>query len=161
MSKKKSVSIHIGLNDKQRGVVINMLNRTLGDTVLLYVKTRNFHWNFEGPQFSELHQLFERQYEQLDESMDEIAERARALGGRAAGSMAEFLKLSRLKESQGTLSASDMLAELLADHESLIRQLRQDSTMAGENGDAGSEDFLIGLMQAHEKTAWMLRSYLR
>jgi starvation-inducible DNA-binding protein len=58
-----------------------MLNRTLGDTVLPYVKSRNFHWNVEGPQFSELHQLFERQYEQLDESMDEIAERAGALGG--------------------------------------------------------------------------------
>jgi len=161
MSKNKTLSIHIGLSDKQRSAVIEILNLTLADTVLLYLKTRNFHWNVEGPQFTQLHQLFEQQYEQLDEAMDEIAERARALQGRAAGSMAEFSRLARLKETKGQLSASAMLEELLADHESIIRQLRKDSSAAGECGDAGSEDFLVGLLQTHEKMAWMLRSHLR
>ncbi len=154
-------TIQIGLNDKQRSAVIDVLNRALADTVVLYFKTRNFHWHVQGPSFTELHQFFETQYEQLDESMDEIAERARALDGRAAASLAEYVKLTRLKENKTALSASDMLAELLADHESMIRQLRKDIEAVGDAGDAGTEDFLTGLMAGHEKMAWMLRAYLR
>jgi len=155
------MNVSIGLNDGQRQLVVDILNRLLADEVLLYIKTRNFHWNVVGPQFSELHKFFEGQYEEQDEIMDEVAERARALGGRAAGSMAEFLKQSRLKEASGSPEAKAMLAALLNDHETLIRALREDvATVGDKHGDAGTQDFLTGLMEQHEKMAWMLRSYL-
>jgi len=156
------MKIDIGLNDAQRKPVIDLLNRLLADEVTLYVKTRNFHWNVEGPDFGELHKFFEAQYEELDEIMDEVAERARALGGYAAGSLAEFTAAARLKEVKGgAVPAREMLAQLLADHQALIRTLRSDASQVGEqHGDAGTEDFLVGLMEQHEKMAWMLRSYL-
>jgi starvation-inducible DNA-binding protein len=153
--------MNIGLNDSQRKPVVDILNRLLADEVLLYLKTRNFHWNVVGPQFSELHKFFEAQYDELDEIMDAVAERARALGGRAAGSMGEFLKYARLRESTSNIDAKAMIAELLGDHETLIRALREDAAATGDrHGDAGTEDFLVGLMEQHEKMAWMLRAYL-
>lgn len=156
------MKIEIGLNDAQRKPVVDILNRLLADEVTLYVKTRNFHWNVEGAQFSELHKFFEGQYDALDEIMDEVAERARALGGYAAGSLGEFTGSTRLKEAKGGASpAQEMLGQLLADHQAIIRNLRAEAAQVGEkHGDAGTEDFLVGLMEQHEKMAWMLRSYL-
>lgn len=149
------------LSEEKRVQIVEILNHTLADVVLLYIKTRNFHWNVEAPNFYELHKLFESQYETLDENMDDIAERARALQGRAAGSLAEFLKIARLKESKGKPDARKMLAELLADHETLANQLRKDVDTVGNLGDVSTEDFLTGLIEGHEKMAWMLRSSLR
>lgn len=156
------MAINIGLKDAGRKATVDILNRLLADEVTLYVKTRNFHWNVEGSQFSELHKFFESQYDEIDEIMDEVAERARALGGYASGSLGEFVKNARLKEAKGgKRAASDMLAELLEDHEALVRSLREESETVGEkHGDAGTEDFLVGLMEQHEKMAWMLRAYL-
>jgi starvation-inducible DNA-binding protein len=126
------------------------------------VKTRNFHWNVEGSDFGALHKFFEEQYDALDEIMDEVAERARSLGGYAAGSLGEFVAAARLKETKGAaLAARDMLSQLLGDHESVIRTLRAEAEQVGEkHGDAGTEDFLVGLMEQHEKMAWMLRAHL-
>jgi starvation-inducible DNA-binding protein len=157
------MEINIGLKDSQRKPVIDILNALLGDEVVLYIKTRNYHWNVEGPDFSETHKFFEAQYEELDEIMDEVAERARALGGRAAGSLGEYLKLTRLTEDNGrTAGEKAMISDLLKDHEAIIRQLRADlESVSGKHGDMGTNDFLTGLMEQHEKMAWMLRSYLR
>jgi starvation-inducible DNA-binding protein len=114
-----------------------------------------------GPQFNDLHKFFEAQYEALDEVIDEVAERVRALGGRAVGTLAEFLKLARLKDPGPQLDARDMLRDLLVDHETLIRTLRQDlDVVMARHGDAGTSDFLTGLIERHEKMAWMLRSFL-
>ena len=111
------MEINIGLKDSQRQPVIDILNILLADEVLLYIKTRNYHWNVEGPDFSETHKFFEAQYEQLDEIMDDVAERARALGGRAAASMGEYLKLTRLTEDQGKIAGEKaMISDLLKDH---------------------------------------------
>jgi starvation-inducible DNA-binding protein len=156
------MKINIGLDESQRKPVIDILNRLLADEVLLYVKTRNYHWNVEGPDFSETHKFFEAQYEQLDEIMDDVAERARALGGRAAGAMGEFLKLTRLAEDKGTTTGEkNMITNLLNDHEIIIRAVREDlQAVADKHRDAGTNDFLTGVMEEHEKMAWMLRSYL-
>lgn len=163
LSKGEAMPVNIGLSDKQREAVVRILNTVLADEFVLYVKSRRFHWNVEGPDFSELHELFERQYEQLGEIVDQVAERARALDGIAAGSLEEYLKLTRIKEEPGrNPDARGMIAALLADHETLIRCLREDlETCSKEHGDEGTMDFLTGLMQAHEKSAWMLRAYLR
>ena len=155
--------INIGLNDKQRGGVITILNTLLGDEFVLYTKTRRFHWNVTGPQFGELHKFFEVQHEALSQIVDQVAERVRALDGMAAGSLEELLKLTHLPEEPNKkFDAKGMLAALLADHESIAQHLRQDLVTCEEkHGDVGTSDFLTGLMQQHEHMGWMLRSYLK
>ena len=156
------MQLDTGLNDADRTGVIKILNAVLADEYVLYTKTRNFHWNVVGPQFNDLHKFFEAQYTELNDVVDDVAERARALGGAAAGSLAEFLQLARLAEQPGkALSARAMIAALLADHEGMIRQLRTDLEICADKyHDAGTNDFLTGLMEQHEKMAWMLRAYL-
>jgi len=153
---------NIAIPDAGRDAVVALLNALLADEYVLYTKTRNYHWNVTGPQFNDLHKFFESQYEALDDTVDEVAERARSLGGRAAGSLAEFAKTTRLKEEAGGAPpARDMLASLLADHEAVIRTLRADiATVQDKHGDVGTADFLTGLMEEHEKMAWMLRAFL-
>jgi len=152
---------NIGIADKDRQAVAEILNTLLADEYVLYTKTRNFHWNVTGLQFNDLHKFFEAQYEELDDTVDEVAERARALGARAFGTLEEFRQHTRLKETPGTVpAAKDMLSELLADHETIIRALRQDVEKADQSGDVGTNDFLTGLLEKHEKASWTLRSFL-
>jgi starvation-inducible DNA-binding protein len=153
---------NIGISDDHRQPVIDILNVLLSDEFLLYTKTRNYHWNVTGPQFNDLHKFFEAQYEALDEVIDEVAERVRALDGRAFGSLEEFRANARLGEKAGVAPAArDMLASLLADHEELVRALREDiDAVTDRYRDVGTADFLTGLLEQHEKSAWMLRSFL-
>ena len=152
----------IGIPEDHRAPVVAILNILLSDEYVLYTKTRNYHWNVVGPQFNDLHKFFEAQYEELDDIVDEVAERARSLGGHAFGSVAEFARHTRLKEHPGEIAdAAAMLANLHADHEAIIRQLRTDLEVCLEtHRDAGTSDFLTGLMERHEKMAWMLRAFL-
>lgn len=155
------MSINIGIKETDQKTVVEILNRLLSDEYVLYTKTRNYHWNVEGMQFNDLHKFFEAQYEEIDEIIDEVAERARALGGRSFGTLAEFQKATRLKEEPGKVpSAKEMIAKLLSDHEAIVRTVREDSESAAKAGDAGTNDFLVGLMEQHEKMSWMLRSFL-
>jgi starvation-inducible DNA-binding protein len=156
------MAIDIGLTDGQREGVSRILGTLLADEYVLYTKTRNYHWNVVGPQFNDLHKFFEAQYEELDEIIDEVAERMRALGHPAPATLAEFSRLARLAEKPGERpSARNMLGALLADHEAVVRVLRTDlETCATKHGDAGTSDFLTGLMERHEKMSWMLRSFL-
>ena len=153
---------NIGLNETDREAVAEILNTLLSDEFVLYTKTRSYHWNVIGPQFNDLHKFFEQQYEALDDVVDEVAERARALGANALGTMAEFLKRTRLEERSGHFPpAREMLEDLLAGHEAVIRLLRGDlEACGGKYHDAGTSDFLTGLMERHEKMAWMLRAFL-
>jgi starvation-inducible DNA-binding protein len=156
------MSVDIGIPDDNRQSVIAILNTLLADEYLLYTKTRNYHWNVVGPQFNDLHKFFEAQYEALDDVVDDVAERVRALGGRSLGTLEEFRASARLGEKPGTAPpARDMLAALLADHEALARSLREDiGTVPDHHRDVGTADFLTGLLEQHEKAAWMLRSFL-
>jgi starvation-inducible DNA-binding protein len=101
------MKINIGLSDQDRNGVIDILNVLVADEYVLYTMTRNYHWNVIGPQFHDLHKFFEAQYEELNDVVDDVAERARSLGGTAMGSLSEFLKRTRLKEPLGA-SASDL-----------------------------------------------------
>ena len=152
---------NLGLSAKSRETVLAVLKRLLADEHVLYIKSRNFHWNVTGLDFGPLHALFETQYTALAGTIDEIAERIRSLGGVAPGSMKEFLKLSRLDEQPGgKLDAEKMIAALLSDHEAVIRALRADIEKTDAAGDAGTNDFLVGVLEAQEKTAWCLRAHL-
>ena len=152
----------IGMSESNRASVVKILNTLLADEYVLYTKTRNYHWNVVGPQFNDLHKFFEAQYGALNEVVDDVAERARTLGGPALGTLDEFSKHARLKEHPGKYpDATGMLKDLLDDHEAVIRQLRVDLETVGEvYHDTGTNDFLTGLMEQHEKMAWMLRAFL-
>ena len=152
----------IGISEKNRQAVVSILNTLLADEYVLYTKTRNYHWNVTGVNFHDYHKFFESQYEEIDEIIDEVAERARSLGGRAFGTIKEFLGTGRLKEKPGEVpAAKGMVLSLLEDHEELIKTLRGDLVVCGESyKDAGTNDFLTGLMERHEKMAWMLRAIL-
>jgi len=153
--------VNIGISDKNREAVAKILNQILADEHILYNKTRSYHWNVEGPSFMELHKLYEAQYTELAEMIDEIAERIRTIGFYAEGRLAELLKLTSLKEPAVPKHFKDQIPNLDSDHEKIIINLRKQIDAFDEKyKDIGSSDFLTGILKQHEKMAWMLRSYL-
>ena len=152
---------NIGIAEKNLQGVTSLLSCVLSDAVVLYSKTRKFHWNVKGESFMELHKLFEVQYNLLEEAIDEIAERINKLGAPVIGTMGEFLKNASLKETPGKYpQKEEMLKELLYDHETIIKGLRKYIDDCAEKyKDAGTADFITGLMQQHETIAWTLRRY--
>ena len=152
---------NIGIAEKNLQGVTSLLSCVLSDAVVLYSKTRKFHWNVKGESFMELHKLFEVQYNLLEEAIDEIAERINKLGAPVIGTMGEFLKNASLKETPGKYpQKEEMLKELLSDHEAIIKGLRKHIDDCTEKfKDAGTADFITGLMQQHETIAWTLRRY--
>lgn len=153
---------NIGISEKNLKNVTTILSSVLADEMTLYIKTRKAHWNVVGESFMELHKLFENQYKSLEESIDEVAERIGKLGGKTIGTMEEYAKLSSIKEAPGKYpSSKDMLKELLKDHETVIIELRKAVDKCSDSyNDAGTADFLTGLMEQHETISWILRRYL-
>ncbi|WP_031555222.1 Dps family protein [Parvularcula oceani] len=139
--------------------VAQSLKSVLGDTYALYLKTHGFHWNVTGPQFHALHTLFEEQYTQMWEALDDIAERVRTLGDTAPGSGRALAALSEIDEAGDEVpEAKEMLRILAADHETWVRRAGEALEVAREAGDDGTEDLLVPMIASHEKSAWMLRS---
>ena len=149
-----------GLVSEDTQKVGEALSNVLADTFTLYLKTQNFHWNVVGPMFPTLHLMFEEQYNELWLAGDAIAERIRALGCTAPGSYREFSKLTYLREPEAVLSATEMIDELLRDHETCARTVRWALSVACKAVDKPTEDLLTQRLIAHEKAAWMLRSML-
>lgn len=154
------LDLNTGISEAERDSVVELLNHILADTYLLYLKTQNFHWNVTGPLFPQLHTLFESQYTALSEAVDTLAERIRALGSHAPGSFSSFLALTTLEEAKDVPNAESMLAQLLDDHESIVRGMRAGFDLLDDAGDEVTLDLFIQRMADHEKTAWMLRSAL-
>lgn len=152
----------IGISDENRKSVAIELSKLLADEVVLYIKTRNAHWNVEGGDFHAMHKFFEEQYEQLDEIMDNVAERIRSIGHYAPATLQSFLELTHLTEKSEEKNNSQGFIELLlTDHESIIEFLRGNiNRFANDFNDLGTSDFITGLMEDHEKMAWMLRAHL-
>ena len=152
----------IGINEKDLTKSVQILSTMLSDEMTLYIKTRKFHWNVCGESFMELHKLFQTQYTELEETVDAIAERISKLGGKTIGTMKEYAQLTRLKESPDKYpSQKEMLKELLNDHEAIVLMVRQDiNDLSEKNKDAGTTDFITGLLQEHESISWILRRYL-
>ena len=153
----------IGITPKHRQAVATELTKLLADEFVLYTKTRNAHWNVEGPDFHAMHIFFEQQYEELEEKVDEVAERIRKIGHYAPATLQSFLQLTHLTEqSREKNDSPGFIKELTEDHESIIVFLRENiKPFADDYGDAGTSDFITGLMEEHEKMAWMLRAHLK
>lgn len=152
---------HIGISPKNLKKSATLLATILSNEMTLYVKTRKFHWNISGNSFMELHKLLEEQYRVLEANIDEVAERINQLGEKTIGTMKEFIQNSTLKEAPNEYaSQKNMLAELLQNHEQLVTEFRDYiPVFENETNDIGSADFVTGLLQEHEKMAWILRRY--
>jgi starvation-inducible DNA-binding protein len=153
----------IGITKENLSKVTHALNGFLADEFLLYLKTRNAHWNIEGSDFHTMHRFFEAQYEQLDEIMDEVAERIRMLGHYAPATLKSYLEITHLTEqSREKNDSAGFIKELLGDHESIIIRFRENINHFATNlNDLGTSDFITGLMEIHEKMAWMLRVQMK
>ncbi len=153
---------NIGIKEKDLQKTCKTLSVLLSNEMLLYVKTRKFHWNITGNSFMELHLLFENHYKELEAIIDEVAERINKLGSQTIGTLEEFAKNATLKESPGKYpSQKNMIVELLSDHEQIITEIRKHVDNEEKEGlDAVTTDFITGLMQQHETIAWKLRRYL-
>lgn len=151
---------HIGLSDEQRAGVVRLLNTLLADEYLLAVKTRNYRWNVYGPHFTQLHRLFQEQYELIDEMIDTVAQRVRTVGGNAIGTLAELQEAARLDEAPGEYpDARAMVLTLLGDHEATVTRLRRDLVEANDEfEDVGTGSLLTDLLERHERMAWALRA---
>ena len=156
-----TASIEIGISTKHRQDIADGLGRLLADTWVLYGKTHGFHWNVTGPMFTSLHGMFDTQYNELWESLDEIAERIRALGLPAPFGDSTLTKLASIEEASSIPSAIDMVKQLMTDHEAVARTTRSVFEIADSANDQPSADLLTQRLQVHEKTAWMLRSLLQ
>jgi len=153
----------IGITDQNLQEVANILVKILADEYILYTKTRNAHWNIEGPDFYSVHKFFETQFEQIDEFIDSVAERIRAIGHYAPATLKSFLELTHLTELiRKENDSQGFIKELLQDHESIIIHLRENiNSFIEKYKDSGTSDFITGLMESHEKMAWFLRSHLQ
>ena len=156
----KDVKIDIGLTEKDRLVIADGLKRLLADSYTLYLQTHNFHWNVTGPQFRELHVMFEEHYIELAEAVDDIAERIRALNVFAPGTYNEFATLSSIKPVDNIPVAEDMVAILVHNHEQVVKTAREVLALAQDGNDESSASLVSDRMRIHEKTAWMLRAML-
>lgn len=152
----------IGIKEEARQKIAEFLSVILADEHILYTKTRNAHWNVEGSDFHAMHLFFEEQYGELEGVIDEIAERIRQIGHYAPGTLKSFLELTRLTEAkEGKNDSTSYIKELKADHESIIIHIRENIEWIEDANDNGTADFLIAIMQGHEKQAWMLRAHLK
>src|SRR5690554_1630491 len=157
-------AVDIGISAKDRLKIAQELSKFLADSFTLYLKTHNFHWNVTGPMFNTLHTMFEQQYTEQWNALDEIAERIRALGFNAPDSFAEFIKLTSIREEPGATEAPDwreMVRQLVVGNEAVCRSARRAIDVADDGDDEPTEDLLIQRLQTHEKYAWMLRSLLQ
>lgn len=152
--------VDIGISADQLKQIAEGLSRVLADTYTLYLKTHNFHWNVTGPMFNTLHQMFETQYIELADAVDLIAERIRALGYPAPGTYGEFGGLTSIKENESPPKAEEMIRQLVADQETVVRTARALFPLLEEAHDEPTADLLTQRMQTHEKNAWMLRALL-
>ncbi len=157
------MKIDIGIKTADRKAIAEGLSHMLADAYTIYLKTHNFHWNVTGPMFNSLHTMFETQYTEQWNALDDIAERIRALGFNAPGSYAEFEKLSSIKEEPSQDGVPDwqgMVRQLVAGNEALCRTARKVLATADKAGDDPTGDLVTQRLQTHEKYAWMLRSLL-
>jgi starvation-inducible DNA-binding protein len=152
---------NIEISDKNRQAVADILNTLLSDEYILYTQTRNAHWNITGSNFNELHKFFESQYGILDEIIDIVAERVRSIGHYSLGSLKDFMSLARVSENKELSNEKEAMQSLLAGHETIIQALRKEIPRVSDKyHDLGTADFITGILEQHEKMAWMLRAYL-
>jgi len=148
-------------NVKNTTGLAEALNQVLADSYALMSLTHLAHWNVEGPGFFALHTAFQTQYEELFTAIDEIAERIRALDAYAIGGLGSLAQAAQMKEFAAPLSQEDYVRFLIAANEKLVTDAVRAREMAGAANDQESQDLMVGRITLHQKTIWMLKSFLK
>lgn len=141
--------------------VVKALNLLVADSYALMANTHHAHWNVEGTGFFALHKAFEEHYEHLFKAIDEIAERIRALDAYAHGGLRTLAGEADIEEYRHPLPAKDYVASLIEAHEKTIRDATALRDAAGDVNDLETQDLAIDRIKWHQKTVWMLKSYLK
>ena len=163
MKKVKSLNAYarLGFSHLETAEIVSSLNILLSAYHVHYQKLRNFHWNVVGPDFFEVHEKFEEQYNEVKLNIDEIAERIRVFDKRPISTLREYLKLSQIKEVKGSLTSTQMVKEILDDFEILLF-LMSDVVKAARNiNDIGTEDLINTFVKRMEKRHWMFTAFLK
>lgn len=160
MLTQQAVPINIGISEPDRKQLVSGLEKMLADSFMLYLKTLYFHWNVTGPMFQPLHGVFEAQYQELALEVDELAERIRSLGHQAPGTFQQFNRLTSITEEAVVPDSDTMIQLLVQGHEAVIRTGREVALITERASDIATMDLITKRVEAHEKTAWMLRSFL-
>jgi starvation-inducible DNA-binding protein len=161
MLTQQAVPINIGISETDRKSIVGSLEKLLADSYMLYLKTLYFHWNVTGPMFQPLHDVFEAQYQELLLAVDDIAERIRSLGYPAPGTFQQFNRLTSITEDTSVPDTDTMIKVLVQDHETVIRTAREVAQVTERGADVATLDLITKRIEVHEKTAWMLRSFLK
>jgi starvation-inducible DNA-binding protein len=141
--------------------VIATLQRQQANALVLYLNYKKYHWLTYGPTFRDLHLLLDSHAETIFESVDEFAERALMVDGQPVSDPASYLHRNSVKPSAGTLTPKEMLAEALAAHDLVIKELHADAETATKAGDIGTADLYTRIVQSHQKQRWFLKEALR
>lgn len=142
-------------------ILIDKMKVVLADSFAFYLKTHQFHWNVEGPDFFQYHEFLGELYSEVYGSIDKIAEEIRALGDYAPGSFSRFKELSSIADSTGAPSAGEMMTTLASDNQIVLASLRDAYEHAEEYDEIGLSNFIQDRYDAHKKHAWMLTSLLK
>lgn len=140
--------------------VIKSLRQVVADMYALIGQTHLCHWNVRGPSFFSLHNAFEEQYNELFSAVDEIAERIRALGALAPGGLSNLAKMAGTEEIKEDATADEMVKHIVKVNKTMVKDLGKARDLAADSGDTETEDMMIARIQTHEKTIWMLKSFL-
>jgi starvation-inducible DNA-binding protein len=151
---------YLNLNNEQVAEVAARLNTLLSTYQVHYQKLRNFHWNLTNKQFFVLHVKFEELYTEANTNIDDIAERILSLRNRPFSKMSDYLENSAIEECSYDLSDEEMVTEVLSDYKQIIKLFRDIIQIAGDAGDEGTADMLIGFLKQFEKNGWMLSAWL-
>ena len=130
-------------------------------TFAFYLKAHNFHWNVEGSDFLEYHDLFGKIYEEVYGAIDDFAEKIRAMGTYVPASFARFDMLTKVEDETEIIPKDQMVQQLLADNEKMVAILKYTFKVSEEHQEFGFSDFVAGRMDAHRKHGWMLRASLK
>lgn len=149
----------LGFDSEETKDVVENLNKLLANLHVHYQKLRNYHWNVEGPDFFDIHETFEEEYNEVKLEIDEVAERIRVFGKTPYSTLAKYLEVSEIKETGTDLSADEMVKEILKDFEVLLSFMVDSIEAAEKIGDISTDDLITGFMKRREKKHWMLTAF--
>ncbi|TRX60478.1 DNA starvation/stationary phase protection protein [Fulvivirga sp. M361] len=159
IEKKTKPFVKLGYSKLETAELVTVMNELLANYSVHYQKLRNFHWNVKGPDFFDIHEKFEDQYNKAKVAIDDIAERIRVFGQTPLSTMKDYLEVAVIKESDTNLPAMDMVAEILNDYTILLEHMFNTVEMAIEHGDSGTEDMVKGFIKEMEKDHWMFTAF--
>lgn len=159
VKKKERAFVKLGYSKLETAELVDSMNKLLANYSVHYQKLRNFHWNVKGPDFFDIHEQFEIQYNYAKKAIDDIAERIRVFGQTPLSNMSEYLENSDINEAPSNLRSFEMVNKILSDYELLLESMFTVVELAIENGDSGTEDMIKGFIKQTEKNHWMLNSF--